>query len=115
MSTDLMTKIRYWDTVMVKWLMRHFYMTFFQIVLVVVFVFWFINTISVIDIGSQTPVNLAERALVNQSVNMNLIVFLMLLNSFWLLFMFSTIQNLRSLLKDIIYNTSRLRTREKTL
>ena len=113
---DFMIKIRYWDNLLAKWLMRHFYITFFQIVLVVIFVFWFINTLSVIDTSTQvSPTNLTERILITQSTNITLIVFLMLLNTFWLLFMFNGIQSLKGLLKDITYNTSRIRSRDKSI
>ena len=105
---DFMNSVRYWDNLAAKWLMRHFYFTFFQIVLVVVFVFWFINLFNTIDINvSVAPTNLTQKILISQSVNSTIIVFLLLLNSFWLLFMFNTLQRLLSALKDINFNLSR--------
>ncbi len=116
---DILSKLKYWDSVMLKWLMRSFYLTFFQIIfqiiLVVTFFFWFINTLSVIDESSQQTSTLTERILVTQNTNINILVFLAILNSFWLLFMLNIMQSVKSLLKDITFNTSRIRNREKIL
>ena len=107
---DLMSKVRYWDTLAAKWLMRHFYVMFFQIVLVMIFVIWFINLFNVIDTSMQVrQQDVSLRIAAAQSVNISIIVFLILLNSFWLLFMFNSIHNLRAILKDIGYHISKLR------
>ena len=111
---DFMAKVRYWDNLAARWIMRHFYIMFFQIVLVVVFFLWFVNTIPVIDITTQvSKVNLAERALATISVNSTLLVFLLLLNSFWLLFTFNSIIRIKTILRDLSYNISKLRDRSK--
>ena len=105
---DFMNKVRYWDNLTAKWLIRHFYFTFFQIVLVVIFVFWFANLFNVIDTSISVPkTNLQERILMSMSLNITILVFLALLNSFWLLFMFNAVQRLGSILKDINFNLSR--------
>ena len=106
---DLMNSIRYWDNLTAKWLMRHFYFTFFQIVLVVVFVFWFINLFNILDTNSLPPTQttLSERILIAQSNNITIIVFLLLLNSFWMLFIFNALQRLLNVLKDVSFNLSR--------
>ena len=107
---DFMNKIRYWDNLTAKWLMRHFYFLFFQIVLVVVFLFWFFNLFNVIDTTTQVPKDhLLERIAVAQSINLTIIVLLLLLNSFWMLYIFNVIQRLHHILKDIGYNLSRIR------
>ncbi|MBN1870740.1 MAG: hypothetical protein JW847_09215 [Candidatus Omnitrophica bacterium] len=111
---DFMTKIRYWDNLTAKWLMRHFYFMFFQIVLFVIFLFWFHNMFNVIDVNYQIPrSSILERAVMTQSVNTAILVLLLLLNSFWMLYIFNSIQRLSNILKDISYNINRLRIQNK--
>jgi hypothetical protein len=109
-----MTKIRYWDNLTAKWLMRHFYFMFFQLVLLVVFLFWFVNIFTVIDTSDQISKSSAlERAVMAETINTTIIVLLLLLNSFWMLYIFNGIQRLGTLLKDISYNINRLRVKSK--
>ncbi len=103
---DLMNKVRQFDNLTAKWIMRHFYMTFFQITLFVIFMFWFVNMFKVIDVSQAPDQTLTERALVTQSVNMAIIVFILLLNAFWTLYMFTGIQRLTNILRDINYSLS---------
>jgi len=111
---DLMNKIRYWDNLTAKWLMRHFYFMFFQIVLFVIFLFWFVNLFKVIDTHIDVPqTDLVERILMTQSTNTTIIVFLLLLNSFWMLYIFNGIQRVSALLKEMNYNLIRFRSRNK--
>ncbi len=111
---DLMNKIRYWDNLTAKWLMRHFYFMFFQIVLFVIFLFWFVNMFNVIDTNYQiSEASALERAVMTQSINTTIIVLLLLLNSFWMLYIFNGIQRLTSILKDVSYNITRLRNQNK--
>ncbi len=111
---DFMIKIRYWDNLTAKWLMRHFYFMFFQIVLFVIFLFWFVNMFNVIDTNYQVSrASVMERAIMTQSINATIIVLLLLLNSFWMLYIFNGIQRLTNILKDISYNINRLRIRNK--
>jgi len=113
---DFMNKVRYLDNLTAKWIMRHFYFMFFQIVLVGIFIFWFVNIFNVIDASIQaTRADLVSRLLMTQSINTTIIVLLMILNSFWLLFMFNGIQRISTLLKDVSYYTSRLRPRGKNI
>ena len=109
-------KIRYWDNLAAKWLMRHFYFMFFQVVLFIVFLFWFVNMFHVIDVNSQISpapqTSLLERAMITQSVNSTIMVLLLLLNSFWMLYIFNGIQRITNILKDVSYNINRLRTRK---
>ena len=110
---DFMVKIRYWDNLTAKWLMRHFYFMFFQIVLFIIFLFWFVNMFNVIDINTQaSKSSILERAAITQSVNTTIMVLLLLLNSFWMLYVFKGIQNIMNLLKDINYNIHRLLTKK---
>ena len=109
-----MAKVRYWDNMTARWMMRHFYIMFFQIVLVVIFCMWFVNSTRVIDIAFQADkTTLTERALATVSVNSTLIVFLLLINSFWLLFTFNSIIRIKTILRDLTYNISKLRDKSK--
>src|SRR3989338_658261 len=112
---NILTTIRYWDNMTAKWLMRHFYFMFFQIILVAIFLVWFVNMLTVIDSSYQIPETgtPAEHILAAKSINMTIVVALVLLNSFWMLFIFSGIQRIGNLLKDITYHLSRLRVRTK--
>ena len=111
---DFMNKIRYLDNLAAKWLMRHFYFMFFQIVLFGIFLFWFVNMFNVIDISYQiSKASALERAAMTQSVNTTIITLLLLLNSFWMLYIFNGIQRLVNLLKDVSYNINRLRIKNK--
>ncbi|OGX33834.1 MAG: hypothetical protein A3C36_01455 [Omnitrophica WOR_2 bacterium RIFCSPHIGHO2_02_FULL_52_10] len=111
---DIMSKVRYLDNLAAKWLMRHFYFMFFQIVLFVIFLFWFVNMFNVIDTSYQvSSASALERAVMTQSINVTIIVLLLLLNSFWMLYVFNGIQRLANLLKDINYNINRLRIRNR--
>ncbi len=107
---DFLAKIRYLDNLTAKWILRHFYLLFFEFVLVLIFLGLFINTIKILDITEIINSNNAlERLLLTNSYNTLLILLLMLLNSFWLLYMFHGIVLLRSILKDINFNIIRLR------
>ncbi len=111
---DFMNKVRYLDNMTAKWLMRHFYFMFFQIVLFVIFLFWFVNMFNVIDTNYQiSKTSSMERAVMTQSINTTIMTLLLLLNSFWMLYIFNGIQRLTNILKDISYNINRLRIQNK--
>ncbi|MCA9399480.1 MAG: hypothetical protein KC618_07010 [Candidatus Omnitrophica bacterium] len=104
-----MNKIRHLDNITARWIMKHFYLLFFQIVLFIIFLFWFVNMFGVIDVTTDSSNNITEKALAAQSVNTTIIVFLLLLNSFWMLYMFSYVQRIFGILKDLNFNVNRLR------
>ncbi len=107
---DLMNKVRQWDNRMAQWMIKHFYILFFEIILVGIFVAVFINTIKIIDINVDIQkASILERLLMAQSVNTLLIVILLLFNSFWILYIFSSLLRLRGLLKNIDFNLSKRR------
>lgn len=111
---EFMNAIRHWDNLTAKWLLRHFYFTFFQIILVLIFILWFVNTLNVIDLKNQVdPNQTLEKILLTQSVNSTLIVVLLLLNSFWLLFIFRGFQRVITLLRDMNHNLNRMRSKPK--
>ena len=110
---DFMAKVRYFDNRCARWMMRHFYIIFFEFVLVVIFFIFFFNVFRVLDLAAQaSSENILEQLLAQQSINTLIIVVLIILNSFWMLFMFNGMDRLRILLREISYNLMR-RTKEK--
>lgn len=105
---DFMAKVRYWDNRSAKWMMRHFYILFFEVFLVSIFVWCFINNLKLIDVSSSvSQSNLMERLLLTQTINGVITLVLLLLNSFWMLFIFGNIIRFRSLLKEISFHLSK--------
>jgi hypothetical protein len=107
---DFMNKIRQWDNRSAQWMMKHFYMLFFEFILVGVFVFFFMNSFKIIDASDHLPNDAAASLMLAQTINTSLIVILLLFNSFWMLYIFNSILRLRGVLKNIDYNLSRRRT-----
>ena len=105
---DFMAKVRHLDNRSAKWMMRHFYILFFEVFLVVIFFAFFVNVIQVFNIGADASKgNIIERLLMSQSVSTLIIVLLLLLNSFWMLYMFSSIIRLRAILREMNFNLSK--------
>ena len=101
-------KVRYWDSRSSKWMMRHFYILFFEIFLVIIFVWCFINNLKLIDVNNAiSQANLVEHLLLTQTINSVIIIILLLLNSFWMLFIFNNIIRFRALLKEMNFNLSK--------
>jgi len=106
--SDFMTKVRQLDTQAARWMMRHFYILFFELVLVIIFFVFLFSTFHTIDLAQQTPKdNVMEQLLLQQSTNTHIIIILMLLNSFWMLYVFNEISRVRTILKDISFYQSR--------
>ena len=106
--TEFMAKVRHFDNRSAKWMMRHFYILFFEGFLILIFLFFFKNAIDVIGLSQDVaPESILERLLLSQSVNTLIIVLLLLMNSFWMLYIFNSIIRFRSLLKEINFNLSR--------
>ena len=107
---EFMAKVRHWDNQSVKWMMRHFYILFFEIVLVLIFLALFVNAIKVIDLSVDvTKDNIFENLMLTQSFSLLLLVFLLLMNSFWMLYMFNAIIRIRTNLRDINFTLTRRR------
>ena len=107
---EFMNKVRQWDNRSAQWIVRHFYILFFEIILVVIFVATFVNSLKIIDVSIDIQKNtILERLLMAQTVNTLLIVILLLFNSFWILYIFSSLLKLRGVLKNIDFNLSRRR------
>ena len=107
---DIMNKIRQLDHLFARWLLRHFYFLFFQIVLIGIFFFFLILTFKTIDVAETiiAPYSV-ERMLFHHSIQMLVVILLLLLNSFWMLYMFNGLERIRGLLKDINFNLIRRR------
>lgn len=109
---DFMNRIRYWDQRAARWLMRHFYFTFFQIILLIIFTFWFYNTFHVIEVAFRADQkDTVENLLTTQSINMTIIVLLLLVNSFWSLYMFNLMQRINSNIKDLTFSSQKIRSK----
>ncbi len=107
---DFMNKVRYVDNLAAKWMLRHFYILFFEVVLVILFLIFFFNTIQFIDFSFDiTRDNIIERLLLTQGVYQLIIVLLLLLNSFWMLYMFNCIMRIQSNLKDLSFTLTKRR------
>ncbi len=107
---DFMNKVRQWDNRSAQWIVRHFYILFFEFILVIIFVATFINSLKIFDASMDVQKsNILERLLMAQTVNTLLIVVLLLFNSFWILYIFNSLLRLRSLLKNIDFNLSHRR------
>ena len=105
---DFMNKVRQVDNRTSQWIVRHFYILFFEAILVAIFVGVFANALKIINVSMDlNKDNIVERLLMTQSVNTLLIVILLLFNSFWMLYIFSGMLKLRSLLRNIDFNLSR--------
>ncbi len=111
---DFMNKIRQWDNRSAQWIVRHFYLLFFEFILVIIFVATFANSLKIIDVSIDAQKStILEKLLMAQTVNTLLIVILLLFNSFWILYIFSSILKLRSVLKNIDFNLSHRRNDQK--
>ena len=111
---SMLTKIRYLDNLVAKWMLKHFYFLFFQIVLTCIFVFWFTNILKTIDLNFQTSHNnIIENILLSQSNSHNIMVLIMILNSFWLLYIFNCLQKQTNILNEIKYHIIRQKNRNK--
>lgn len=112
--TQMMSKIRRADNKLAKSIMRHSYLMIFQLVLFVIFMVWLINTSDIIALKFKIDTTQTiESILITHSINSSIIIFLILLNSFWMLYMFSTMQRMSYSLKDISYHTNRTRIQTK--
>ena len=107
---EFMAKVRYWDNQSVKWMMRHFYILFFEIVLVVIFLGLYVSALKAIDLSVRVSKdNVIENLVLTQTISLLILVFLLLMNSFWMLYIFNGITRIRTTLRDISFNLNRRR------
>lgn len=112
---DFMNKVRQWDNRSAQFIARHFYILFFEIILVGVFLAALWNVSKIIDVSvSVQKSSILEKLFMAQTVNTWLIVILLLFNSFWTLYIFNSITRLRSVLKNIDFNLSRRRNDQRS-
>lgn len=112
---DFMNKVRQWDNRSAQFIVRHFYILFFEVILVIIFVATFVNSLKIIDVSIDIQKNnILERLLMAQTVNTLLIVILLLFNSFWILYIFGSLLKLRNVLKNIDFNLSRGRNEQRS-
>ena len=105
---NFMSKIRQLDNHVARWMMRHFYFLFFQIVLAGIFFIFIYNTFKALDLAdSSTSQTTVEKLLAQQNINTLIVILLLLLNSFWMLYMFNGMERLRLILKDISFSLMR--------
>jgi uncharacterized BrkB/YihY/UPF0761 family membrane protein len=105
---DFMNLVRQWDHKTNQRFFRHFYILFFEVILVAVFIMFFANTIGVVNLTSDiNPNSVIEKLLLSQNTQGTMIVFLLLLNSFWMLFLLAGLLKIRSVLKNIDFHLSR--------
>ena len=108
--SDFMNKVRKLDNRSAQWISKHFYILFFEIVLVIIFLGFFVNALKTIDLSVDVAkAGLQEKILFNQDIFVALIVILILFNSFWLLYIFNSILRLRGVLRNIDYSLSHRR------
>lgn len=88
-------------------MIRHFYILFFEVILVLIFVGLFVITIKVIDASAIVNNDIIQRLLLFQAFNAILITVLLLLNSFWMLYIFNELIRTRSTLKEISFHLSK--------
>ncbi|HQO58432.1 MAG TPA: hypothetical protein PLT76_06890 [Candidatus Omnitrophota bacterium] len=113
---DFMAKVRHLDNLCARWMVRHFFIIFFEFVLVIIFFTFFYDTIRSFFLPYPPSSNTTSEYLLAQVVfNIRLIVVLLLLNSFWMLYIFNGMNRLRTLLKEISFNLSKRRSRNADL
>ncbi|MBF0620172.1 MAG: hypothetical protein HQL19_08400 [Candidatus Omnitrophica bacterium] len=105
---DIGNKIRQWDIRSNQWFSKNFSILIFELVLVVIFIFFIDNLVNLINISdSINHANIIERLMFSQSGLMLLIVLLLLFNSFLMLYLFNNMLRIRSVLKNMDFNLGR--------
>lgn len=104
---ESISKVRQWHNNHARWMLKHFNILFFELILIIIFFVFLYNTSRTIDISHQTQqLSVTEELLLQQTTNGYLIIILMLLNSFWMLYIFNEVIRLRGILKDISFYQS---------
>lgn len=104
---DALAKFRQWDNKVAKWLMYNFYYTFFHLVIIISFFFWFFNLLMMLHVNFKNEASgTIEKILFLNAMNSSMIVFLLLLNSLWILYLLNNSHRIKNSLKNISYNTA---------
>ncbi len=105
---DILNKLRQWDKRSNQWFSKNFSVLLFEIVLVVIFVFFIDYMMNIITISDQVKKeSVTEQILMSQAGLMLLVVLLLLFNSFLMLYLFNNILRISGLLKNLDYNLGR--------
>jgi hypothetical protein len=111
---DFMNKVKQLDNRAAQWMSRHFYIILFEVILAIIFLLAFINTLKILNTGFTIHKdNTLERLLLIQSTNTSLIVMLLLLIALGLLNIINSNSRLRGVLKNIEFNLSKRRSDHK--
>jgi hypothetical protein len=111
---DFMNKLKQWDNRAAQWMGHHFYIILFEAILVLIFLFAFINGLKILNTSFDVQKNnVTDQLLLAQSFNSTLIVMLLLLISLGMLNIINSNSRLRNVLKNIEYNLTRRRTEHK--
>lgn len=104
---NFLSRVRYLDNKISKWLMNNFYYTFFHLVVITAFIVWGINLIELLTtslkINDKNPL---EKMMMLQAFNSSTMTFLLLLNSLWILYLLNNSHRIKNSLKNISYNTA---------
>ena len=112
---DLMYKVRQWDNRAAQWMGRHFYIFLFEIFLAIIFLLAIINALRLLDASFDIQkASVADRLLLNQSINSTLVVMLLILISLGVLNVINSNSRLRNILKNIEFNLMKRRTDNKS-
>jgi hypothetical protein len=113
-QNDLMYKVRQWDNRAAQWMGRHFYIILFEVIILIIFLFTFVNALKILYISFEVSKNsVTDRLLLIQSIDLTLIVMLLLLISLGVLNIINSNSRLRNNLKNIEFLLSRRRADQK--
>ena len=112
---DFLNKVKQWDYRAAQWMGRHFYIILFEAILVIIFLFAFINALKILNAGFGVQKNnITEQLLLAQSFNSILMVMLLILISLGILNIINSNLRFRNVLKNIEFNLSKRRTDQKS-
>ena len=111
---DVMNKVKQWDNRAAQWMSRHFYIILFEAILVIIFIFAFINVFKILNVSFDIQkYSVTDQLLFTQSLNSTLIVMLLILISLGILNIINSNSRLRGVLKNIEFNVCKRRTDNK--
>jgi len=113
-NNNFLNKVKQLDNRAAQWMSRHFYIILFEIILAIIFLLAFINTLKILNIGFDVHKNnTMERLLLIQATSTSLIVMLLLLIALGVLNIINSNSRLRGVLKNIEFNLSKRRSDHK--
>ncbi|MDE2221879.1 MAG: hypothetical protein KGK03_02290 [Candidatus Omnitrophica bacterium] len=113
-QNELLSKIRQWDNRAGQWMGRHFYIIFFQVILIIIFILGFGIGLKTIYSSFDVPKNdVIAQLLLIQSYAMILTVMLLILIALGVLNLISHNSRIRSAIRNIEFNLSKRRFDQK--